>query len=580
MLIKLDGGSIALFLEGRERFITLHDFAAKIDDGYDFCQRLREGVNQIPFIALPILIKACKQAGYSLQCSPEVIAYHTNLTAERKLLEGMKSGTYPENIPEIGRIMAFLESEMSKYRFTLFDGQKRTIPFCILGKRVLVSNAIGSGKSLCVHLIGRYLVQTGRVKKIVVLVPASLVKNFYEDYCKFFGNSGIIAVREETPKKRYELYKLFASNPNINCLIVNFEKMLFDYEILKTIKIDMLAIDEFHRMRNFFSAQRSINLFEALKENWNAEYRFPLSGTPIENSINELMSIFKLMDGGHILGGQRFFDNNFVKFKDIYFKVNFRGKQILKVQQKPLGFKNLEFLKKLIKPRIIREVLKMPVAVYSETILIKPSKKMLDGYAFAKANVESGAARFQAARQFLCSPDRGGVKENPKLDWISDLLMQTTDKMVIFSFYLCSMKTLAEFLRERNINFYEISGNTTEDPVVIIDKFKNDDKAQVLIATDKVNFGVNINFARWCVEFEPALKPTTSMQRVGRLYRTGQTMDVHSRTLVIADTVEETIYENFESKKEIIKRAFEELNQDVLDKLDAEFEQKVMKEFT
>jgi SNF2 family DNA or RNA helicase len=114
----------------------------------------------------------------------------------------------------------------------------------------------------------------------------------------------------------------------------------------------------------------------------------------------------------------------------------------------------------------------------------------------------------------------------------------------------------------------KITGDDKLDPVEVVNQFAASD-TKVLLATDKIQFGVNIQCAKVVINYELPLKPSTSQQRIGRSYRTGQTKDVLAISLVTKDSVEEIIYEQFKTKEHVITTMVENL--DTIGHVDDEF---------
>jgi non-specific serine/threonine protein kinase len=578
MNIELKNWNLSLQLTHHERYVAVQAAAT----GYDLCFRLRGDHYHVPYITLPILLKACKSLGYDVTFSKELLEFHKNIQTTRKNLEWIKTAkiTDLQNYPPFQRIWAFLASWESDKGFTLSDGQKRSIIYGIIGKSILIGNGVGTGKTLVANLIAKFLIMENQVNKVLILVPANLVKNYHNDYIKFFGKTGVMKIGKETKEKRKEMYKIFNSTKSFNFLITNYEKCLFDFEELQTLKPDLIVVDEFHRMKNFFDAKRSINFFELLDKFWDCKFRLPMSGTPIENKLFDLFPIFKLLDGGKLLGGQRFFDNNFVEYKDVFFKVFYGGKYHTKIEQKPIGFKNLEFLKNIIRPNIIQERLQLPVGKYVEYIEIEPTKKFIEAYNVVRMNSDSTSQRYHDSRQFLNDTTRGNIADNPKFEYLDEILTQNEDKIVVFSFYHCSVSAISKFLDNKNIKYYSITGKDNCDPSVTIEQFANDPNCRVLICTDCVNAGQNgMTVARWLIHWDIPLKPSVSLQREGRVYRTGQSQDVHVRYLITMGTVEEQIYKAYQDKMEIIENALNTLDDKKIGAIESEIEKQAMKHF-
>ncbi len=575
MLIDYSNDQIILTEEVNESFLTLQDMTS-----YRLCERIRDGKYQVPYIALPIVVNACKKSGYPIRYTDALKSHHAHVIQKRGLLEGIKSGEYPKDDPEVSHIISYIRKMEAAGNYKLTDEQVDSVVYGVLGRRILIANEIGTGKTLTVNMIARYLIDNKIISKVIVMVPAKLVNNYKKDYIRFFGKEHIISIRSETKAKRSLLYKQFATNDNIKILVTNYEKCYFDYDDLLKVKCDMIIVDEFHIMKNFMGAKRSINFFSLIKNQWKPIYRYPMSGTPIENRLFDLFPVFKLLDGGNILGGQRFFECNFIEYEERFFKVKtrFSSKAITKSETVAVGFKNHEFLKKLIKPLVIRKKLSLPVGKYPNFIEIEIDGKIKEAYERVKKNCTGSSARYHATRQFLCDPMREKITTNRKMEELQNILDQTSEKVVIFTFYHVGVDAIARYLDEQGIKYYKITGKERADSTETVEKFRVDNEARCLIGTDAINYGLNIQFCRFVVNYDMPLKPTIYDQRIGRLYRKGQEKDVHIYNFYVADTVEEKIYEQFEAKKELIDTIMD-LDDEQRTKLENEIERAVMKEF-
>jgi SNF2 family DNA or RNA helicase len=169
------------------------------------------------------------------------------------------------------------------------------------------------------------------------------------------------------------------------------------------------------------------------------------------------------------------------------------------------------------------------------------------------------------------------TEDNPKLEELKSLLEQTDDdvKVLIFSFYKCSISAISEFLKENKYKYLSIQGDDGQDAFEVIKAFKEGDY-KCLCSTDVVNFGHNVQAASMVINFEQPLKPSTHQQRVGRCYRTGQQRDVHAYTFVTNNTVEEVINGHYEAKKHIITEMIEKMDQKGLEDYQKELNKKIL----
>jgi len=559
MILDYANNQLVVIEEKKERLINLHDKTSFI-----LCERIREGKFEIPFVAFPILKAAIAKAGYSLSLTDNLKNELVKVSKKRNVLLRLRKSLEGINHPQVTEIVRMTQILAKAGGFQMTQEQLETVVFGVIGQRVLIGNEIGTGKTLTVNMIAKVLIQMGLVKKVGIFVPASLITNFEKDYIKFFGNSGVITVRKQTKEKRTEIYRKFHQNPNLNFLITNFEKCNYDFEVLQKLKLDMICVDEFHNMRNFEGAQRSINFFKLIQDFWKPKFRFPMTGTPIENGLFDLYATFKLLDDGNILGGQRYFENNFVVYKPVYFKRN--GRTVFG-GDKCVGFKHKELLKDMIRPYVIRKQLKLPVDLYINHIPLDLPNSYVAKIKKIIEDVKGGSARYHAIRQFLNVSSREGLTENIKHDAVLDICNQTSEKVLIFSFYKCTLPSLSEFLEANGHKCMTYCGEDTKlDALTVIDNFEKSD-AKCLIVTDKMNYGANIQFARIVIQYDLPMKPTIFFQRSGRCYRTGQTKDVHVYSMYFTDSVEETIKENLERKEEVLREIFFKLDSSKRDDL-------------
>jgi len=576
MLIDCLGGRLLVYLEDSENMITFSENSKfKLSQSFD----MEKNCYIMPFAALPAIVKTSKVVGYPLTYSEAFKSFYKNFLTKRRMLEDIKKGVMPDS-PEVKDILIFLDDVQKTHKFKYYDQQKESIVFGILGRSICIANEIGTGKTLTAVSIIKYLIMNKKVTKCLIFVPASIVKNFYDDYSHFFGNCDILSVSDQTKETRARIYNNFATNNRIRFLITNYEKCLWDIDYLQMLKPEAVIVDEFHKMRNFISAKRSINFFETIEKIWKPVYRIPMSGTPIENRLFDLFPVFKFVDAGFSVGGQKFFESNFVKYEEKCFMAKGKGGQkYLRREVIAVGFKNEEYLKNLIRPLIIRKKLQLSVGLIKETMTFDMSKKVREKYEeIIFENKEHPSAKYHGIRQFLCDVRRMGLSnsDNPKLEAIKDIIEQTEEKVVIFSFYKCSIRCIEEYLKELKINCLKVTGDETEDPLDVVQRFKDSKDIQVLLATDKINYGHNIQCAKIVIQYELPLKPSTSQQRVGRLYRSGQTKDILSIDFVVNNSIEERIWEMFKEKEKVIK-IIENLDKKVTGEEDNEWKSKVNK---
>lgn len=561
MILDINDGRITIEEEGRESFLKIQDKCP-----FNLCVSLKDGKYLVPYVSLPILVKTLNSVKYKVRYTDNLKKYHKEYLERRSILESLKGNTYNPNDPRFAKILMYIkkkEKQIKRHCKTFkgfYGNQIDSILYGIIGERIIIGNSIGTGKTLTSIMIAKYLMEECGHGKTIIMLPASLATNFFQDYNKYFNDKQMMLIKSETKKKRKCLYQTFKTTKRLKILLTNYEKCFFDYGSLKDLKFDILIVDEFHKMRNFREAKRSSNFFKLVSWYWKPEFRYPMSGTPIENKLFDLYPIFKLLDGGHILGGENFFDSNFIEYEEQTFRVYFtKDRYKLITKMVAIGFRHHEFVKKLISPFIIKKELDLPAGLYKNDVFIEPSKQFLDKYEKVKKSQVNPASRYATVRQFLCDTEREGWKDNPKFEELENILSQTKSKVVIFSFFKCSIRAIKAWLVANGYGCITCMGGDGKDALDVVNTFKSDPNLKCLITTDKINYGHNIQDAKIVIEWEKPIKPTTTMQRIGRCYRSGQDKDVHSYSFIVLKTIEETIYQQTELKKDVIEKVVESL---------------------
>lgn len=532
---------------------------------YNLCTRLSNGIYRVPYIVYPILIKIIKENGYTIKISDRLKEFHSNFISIRKTLSELKEKHFNvenglEDIVEFIKQQENLIKSNCKFFNGFYGNQIDSIIYGIVGKRVVIANDIGTGKTLVSITIAKYLQNVENLGRTIILLPASLAKNFYNDYNKFYKDNEMMFIGSESTAKRKELYQTFKTCNRLKFLITNYEKCRVDFELLKELHFDIVIVDEFHKMKHFKEATMSKNFFELVQHNWKPKCVYPMSGTPIENRLFDIYPVFKLIDDGMILGGEKFFESNFIEYETKRIRIMTKFKTYRMIEKNvPVGFKNHNYVKSLIAPYVIRKKLDLPAGLYKHDVFIQPDKQFLAKYEEVKMSAEEGTKRYHEVRQFLCDTERNGWTDNPKFEELENIISQTSSKVVIFSFYKCSIHAIEKWLSSKGYKSITCMGGDGTDAFDVIQTFKDDPDIKCLITTDKINYGHNIQFAKIIIEWEKPIKPTTSMQRIGRCYRSGQQDDVHAYSFVVMNTVEQTIHEQLELKKDVIEKVIESL---------------------
>lgn len=460
------------------------------------------------------------------------------------------------NIKEI-RDMDFevpkhLEHTMRGYQKFGFKWLK-TLASCGFGG--ILADEMGLGKTLqAIAFIESEIIEKDKSKMpSLVVAPTSLVYNWMNEVEKFAPTLKAIVIsgsKDEREEKRKEIEES-------DLVITSYPLIRRDIEEYKDINFRYCILDEAQQIKN----PTSINA-QSVKE-LKAEGYFALTGTPIENSLTELWSIFDFLMPGYLL--------NHNKFLRKYETPIIRDKNV----------EALEEINKHIKPFILRRLKKdvvkeLPPKIEHKLVveMTEEQKKLYAAYvAEAKNEVDNeirdkGFNRSKIKilsiltrlRQICCDPStfvQNYEGDSGKLLALDDLLENSINeghRILLFSQFTSVLKNIARRLSRNSTEYLYLDGQTRiEDRGTMVKEFNEGKGSIFLISLKAGGTGLNLTGADVVVHFDPWWNPAVEDQATDRAHRIGQQKTVEVIKLVAQGTIEEKIYNLQEKKKDIIR---------------------------
>ena len=399
----------------------------------------------------------------------------------------------------------------------------------------ILADEMGLGKTI--QTIAFLL--SNKDKKSIVITPTALIYNWKNELEKFAPTLkvGILhAVKSEREK-------ILDNIDNYDVLLTTYTTYKNDMDKYKNINFDYCIIDEAQNIKN-----PDAIITKAIK-NVNAKVRFALTGTPIENNLMELWSIFDFIMPGYLY--------NKSKFKSIF--VN--------------NEKNIIELKNLIKPFILRRTKKEVITELPDKIeqkiiidLEKEHKKAYKGYVNLitrkiKENNQDNITVFSyltKLRQLCLSPElmvKNYQGKNSKLDVLINIINDSSDeKILVFSQFTKVLEVIGKRLNEENILYSYLDGKTSaKDRVKLVEEFNTNNNKVFLISLKAGGTGLNLTSANIVVHFDPWWNPAVEDQASDRAHRIGQKNVVNVIKLIAKGTAEERVINLQETKKELIE---------------------------
>ena len=436
----------------------------------------------------------------------------------------------------------------------------------------ILADDMGLGKTvqlLCVICAYKY---NGGKKPCLVVCPSSLCLNWQNEAEKFTIGMQSIVVHGTLEERKNQI----ASIPNYDIVITSYELLKRDIEEYKKydFKFKYIIADEAQYIKN-----NNTQNAKAIK-NISAETRFALTGTPIENSLSELWSIFDFIIPGYLFG--------YRKFKELYeTPIIKEGNEVA-----------MNKLKKLIEPFVLRrikgEVLtELPdkmISVLNSQMVDEQRDIYLSYLAKAKKNAmeeiqENGIEKSQIKilalltrlRQICCHPSlfidnyKGeSGKLNQCIEIVKDAI-QSGHKILLFSGYTAMFEIIEKELQKENIEFLKLTGQTkVSERINLVDEFNsNPNKKLFLISLKAGGTGLNLVGADVVIHYDPWWNLSAENQATDRTYRIGQKRNVQVYKLITKNSIEEKIYE-LQKRKETLIDSMLSTNQTFISKLSKE----------
>ena len=399
----------------------------------------------------------------------------------------------------------------------------------------ILADEMGLGKTI--QTIAFLL--SNKDKKSIVITPTALIYNWKNELEKFAPTLKVGLLHAAKSERE----KILDNIDNYDVILTTYTTYKNDIDKYKNINFDYCIIDEAQNIKN-----PDAIITKAIK-NVNTKVKFALTGTPIENNLMELWSIFDFLMPGYLY--------NKSKFKSIF--VN--------------NDKNIIELKNLIKPFILRRTKKEVITELPDKIeqkiiidLEKEHKRAYKGYVNLitrkiKENNQDNITVFSyltKLRQLCLSPElmvKNYQCKNSKLDVLINIINDSSDeKILVFSQFTKVLEVIGKRLNEENISYSYLDGKTSaKDRVKLVEEFNTNNNKVFLISLKAGGTGLNLTSANIVVHFDPWWNPAVEDQASDRAHRIGQKNVVNVIKLIAKGTAEERVINLQETKKELIE---------------------------
>ena len=421
----------------------------------------------------------------------------------------------------------------------LYPYQKEGIRFAAKAGKAIIADEMGLGKTIQAIGTAELLRKEGLIGSVLILCPTSL-KYQWRSEIKKFTNAEVYVI-EGSHLKRKESY-----NRPEPYKIISYNSACNDIKVLGGLHTDMLIMDEVQRLKNWNTqismAARKIT----------SDYSVILSGTPLENKLDELYSIVEFVDNFRLAP--------YYLFKDRHIMADESGQVI--------GYQNLNEISQKLSDILIRRrkrdvKLQMPERQDKNLLvpMTKEQKAMHDEWQFQVRIIVEKWKRFHflsdkdrkrlllflSQMRMVCDSSyildqktRYDTKVDECINIITDLISVEGEKVVVFSQWERMTRLIAKELKERGIGFEYLHGGVpSAKRKDLVDNFMNVPESRVFLTTDAGSTGLNLQAAATIINIDLPWNPAVLEQRIGRIYRLGQKNNIQVINLVAPHSIEE-----------------------------------------
>ncbi len=434
---------------------------------------------------------------------------------------------------------------------TLYPYQRKGVLFAARAGRVLLADDMGLGKTIQAIAATELLAKEFSVGNVLIICPTSLKYQWKNEIEKFSGRS-VKVIEGHLDKRKFQylddsFYK-----------IASYGVALHDVEYLNRAGFDMVILDEAQRIKNW-KTKTAKNL-----KKLQSQYTIVLTGTPLENKLEELYSIVEFIDPFRLGALFRFLDNH----------------QTTDSTGKVTGYQNLNNISVVLKDILLRRTkveikdqLPERTDKYYFIDITKEQWEIHDDYGATVARlalkwkrqgffsekdrkrllISLGCMRMVCDSTYILDEKtRFDTKIDELLVILKDIFESKEEKVVIFSQWERMTRLVAAELEKMNIGYEYLHGGVPSvKRKALIDNFRDDALKRVFLSTDAGGVGLNLQSANVIINLDLPWNPAVLEQRIARVHRLGQKKNVRVINFVAKDTIEQRILSVIGVKKSL-----------------------------
>jgi len=484
------------------------------------------------FQSFEVFLEEAKKIDETFRCYDDALDFVIEKRSKNKLSEGFAK------VFETDPNLTVLKSLMN---ISFFNYQIEGIKFAAKTGRSLIADDMGLGKTVQALAVAELYKKFLGVSKVLIVAPTSL-KYQWKSEIERFTKSKVEVIEGNIQKRQYQYL-----NSAAQYLVASYNVMSNDIRFIsEKMELDMVILDEAQRIKNW-----KTKISQSIKKLYSP-YSIVLTGTPLENKLEELYSIMQFIDVYKLGPMYAFLDRYQIKESET---------------QKVIGYRNLneisENLKNVLIRRTKKEVLKQLPERIDKNLFVPMTTEQMEIHQDC-ANVVRRLINKWIKHGFLAENDRQKLilslskmrmvcdstfildqttRHDTKIDELMSILDEYLEgdsgKVVVFSQWERMTRLVAQELESREIEFeYLHGGIPSEKRAKLLSNFRDNPKSKVFLSTDAGGVGLNLQSANMVINLDLPWNPAVLEQRIARVYRLGQNSNVSVINLISAGTIE------------------------------------------
>ena len=501
-----------------------------------------------PITDLPDLLRRIRRLeadGSPVTVYPDAEDYIQNRLVQQKIASAVASIRSDPKAHPLRKTL--LKVDLLPYQL---DG----IAFAAGAGRAILADEMGLGKTIQGIGVAEFLAQFAGIRKVLIVCPASVKSQWRSEILRFSGRQATLVLGGAGERAAQYQGDCFFT-------ICNYEQVLRDIIAIERATWDLIILDEGQRIKNWEA--KTTQTMKSLR----SRFALVLSGTPLENRLDDLFSVVEFIDARRLGPAFRFFNRH----------------RVTDEKGKVIGYRDLDVLRENLQPVLLRRTRNMvmkelpqrttqvirisPTAEQLEidgaqmrivsSIVSKPYISEMDLLRLQKALL---LARMNADSTFLVDKHEPGYSS--KLDRIEELFDELageeTRKVVLFSEWTTMLGLIERRIERFQLGYVRLDGSVPQKKrQQLVQQFQHDSKCRLFMTTNAGATGLNLQAANTVINVDLPWNPAILEQRIARAHRMGQKNPVHVYVLVTEETIEEKLLGTLSAKHDLALAALD-----------------------